>query len=662
MAVIKIPQYERQVTPQARGATPQMNQIDVSSGLESIGRSIAEVGDAIERKRLDDDAVAINKIQSEAEVQWSDWMNQSQDNWKRGGKDLPAQFFENFDKWQKETSPALQTKEGKRIFEQRMRDFRTALGKSAVGWQASTNEKLKLLDLGESRENMKKTAAANPALAEMVATRFVDDTNNMILSPEQRVMQQQAAKNEVAFAAEIGAMEKAGEVWKPDDKRWSWSNLTFEQQTRLKDMAEAQKKQRQAVGRNLFDERVRDATAMYLDGEQPPQEISRAEFVAHYGEEGGYRYDEMIGARDYGQVVSSFSNKSADEMEGILRAAVPKPGDGYAKDSQRFDAMKRAAKQVIQQREKDPGLYGAQSFVASVAKSPEAQILSSLAVQERWGISNPKPLPKEVASEKVAELTAMQGNQVTQELAQMQEDYGKAYPKVFAQLSEQGLPPAYVALGLGMSPAPAALLAEVANVDMKELKASVPSGISPKDITQALAEHAVDFNSSLVGMPGSEKTYNTMIEAAERLAYRYVRQNGESAESATEKAWEAVIGDKYRFEEVNGNKVRIPETQPADNIRSGMQAALGVVSEAMIDKSFLSGPGYKPEQLTATIQSRGYFVTTEEEDGAYLFMDGRPVPGPGGELIKFTWQQFLDPGRIRKAPAKYQEPLSTGGF
>lgn len=250
MTTIKIQQYDRQVSPQSRGATPQMNLVDVSSGMESIGRGIEQIGDAVERKRLDDDAVAISKIQSEAEVQWSDWMNQTQDSWKRGSKELPAQFFDSFDKWQKEATPALQTREGKRIFDERMRQFRTVMGKSAVGWQASTNEKLKLLDLGEVRENMKKTAAANPALAEMVASRFVSDTESMILSPEQRQEQQIRAKNEVAFAAEIGLLDKAAEAWGPDDKRWSWGNLTFEQQERLKSIAEQQKRDREADARN----------------------------------------------------------------------------------------------------------------------------------------------------------------------------------------------------------------------------------------------------------------------------------------------------------------------------------------------------------------------------------------------------------------------------
>ena len=249
MSTIKIQQYDRQIAPSGRGMTPQMNNIDVSSGIEAIGQGIASIGDAIERKNLDDDAVAINKIQSNAEVQWTDWMNQSQDSWQRGDKELPAQLFENFDKWQKETSPGFKTKQGKAIFEQRMREFRSSLGKSALNWQASTNEKLKLGDLELSRENMQKVAAANPSLAEGIATRFAQDTNNMILSPEQRQRQQMAAQNEVALAAEIGLIEKGLNDWKPG-KRWSWDNLTFEQQQRLKDVAEQKRREAEANQRN----------------------------------------------------------------------------------------------------------------------------------------------------------------------------------------------------------------------------------------------------------------------------------------------------------------------------------------------------------------------------------------------------------------------------
>lgn len=231
---IKIPVYERQVVPSQRGATPRMDLMDVSSGMEAIGNGIAQIGDAIERKRLDDDAVAINKTQNEAEIQWAEWMNNAQDSWKRGDKELPQQFFDGFDKWKAGTAPNLQTKQGKQIFENRMQEFRQLMGKNAIGWQGATNEKLKLMDLGQSRESMKKLAAANPGMAEALSARFREDTNNMILSPVQRERQQLDAENETAFAAEVGLMDKGQDAWKPDNKRWSWDKLSFEQQEQLK--------------------------------------------------------------------------------------------------------------------------------------------------------------------------------------------------------------------------------------------------------------------------------------------------------------------------------------------------------------------------------------------------------------------------------------------
>lgn len=349
MATVKIQQYDRQVSPMARGATPRMNELDVSSGIESIGQGIAAIGDAVERKRLDDDAVAINKIQSEAEVQWSDWMNQSQDTWKRGGKELPAQFFESFDKWQKETSPNFQTKDGKRIFEQRMQQFRSAMGKSAVGWQASTNEKLKLMDLGESRMNMEKVAAANPAMAEMLASRFKEDTDNMILSPDQRAAQQQAARSDVAFAAEIGLLEKGEDSWRPDDKRWSWGNLSFEQQNRLKGLYEQQKRDREADARNKKNaqEQAAASTAKDILGAKlqgykvsPSADAQLAEITAAYkdkpwavGVQEANKYADE--ARTMAQWPIQEQQKIAKESVASVQAAGPE-GVGFATDRAKF--------------------------------------------------------------------------------------------------------------------------------------------------------------------------------------------------------------------------------------------------------------------------------------------------------------------------------------
>lgn len=530
MTTIKIQQYDRQVSPQSRGATPQMNLVDVSSGMESIGRGIEQVGDAIERKRLDDDAVAISKIQSEAEVQWSDWMNQSQDSWKRGGKELPAQFFESFDKWQKETTPALQTKEGKRIFDERMRQFRTVMGKSAVGWQASTNEKLKLLDLGEVRENMKKTAAANPALAEMVASRFVSDTDSMILSPEQRQEQQIRAKNEVAFAAEIGLLDKAAEAWGPDDKRWSWGNLTFEQQERLKGIAEQQKRDREADVRNKRNAQeqadhavAKDITDAKLQGFKvsPAASAQAAAITAAYKDKPWAVA--LAGANKYADEARTMAQWPIQEQQKVAlaaAAAVPTaaPGDvGFAADRAKFLAQRFQdnAKRIVD----DPysyyeDVYGNEiqplnrvdPLPAQIDARKEAAFVVRAATGVNPGVLRPQEAPQ--FAEMLAKASPDEALSIINQLAAGDQETAKA---TFDQLGKAI--PAYGVAGkmqaTGAKLADGRMVGSVMLTGHKALEAKAVKFKKPSDIDSAISEEVGEM---FANAPGEYETARDAVK------------------------------------------------------------------------------------------------------------------------------------------------------
>jgi hypothetical protein len=289
----------------------------------------------------------------------------------------------------------------------------------------------------------------------------------------------------------------------------------------------------------------------------------------------------------------------------------------------------------------------------------DQQAAASIAVQKRWGIASPKPLPNAMASNMVKTFSQLPGKDAAAQFMALEQQFGKAYPEVYSQLVGAGLPSAFVAIGAGMEPGPAELLAEVANIDIKELKGNLPDGVAPEDVTKVIQSEADSFNKSLVGMPGSEKTFTAMTEAAERLAYRYVRQSGQSPASAASQAWKEVLGGRYEFNEFNGGVTRIPNNLPVELITDNFKTVLGKLTSYNIGDAVLKTPGYNEGQLLKMLKSQGYFVTTEQEDGVYLFMGGRPVPGKGGGLIKFTWQQLMDPGRIQTAEPVRKE-LSTG--
>lgn len=110
-----------------------------------------------------------------------------------------------------------------------------------------------------------------------------------------------------------------------------------------------------------------------------------------------------------------------------------------------------------------------------------------------------------MSSQMVKTFSQLPGKDAAAQFVALERQFGSSYPEVYSQLVGDGLPSAFVAIGAGMPGGPAELLAEVANVDIKELKNSLPDGVAPKDITKVITSQANDFNRSLVGMPGSEK-------------------------------------------------------------------------------------------------------------------------------------------------------------
>lgn len=413
-----------------------------------------------------------------------------------------------------------------------------------------------------------------------------------------------------------------------------------------------------AVNKALFGQRVQDEIAMHRDGVEPPNPLSLTDFIATYGaEEGAFRFGELQSERQYGQAVKQAMNASPEEQQALLQKMTPQPGEGYQVQSARFDQMRSAVAQVNAMREKDPGLY---AMRGNEDLPPDQQVRASLAVQERWGVQKPKPLPNAVSSQLVAQFSTLPGNDAAAKFSELQMTYGKQYPAVYKQLVADGLPPAFVAIGAGMEPGPAALLAEVANIDMKELKASLPGGVTSKDVSAQLSTLGSDFTASMAGMPGSETTFSAMRDAAERLAYRYARQEGVSAAAAAERAWGDVVGKRYTFKEHNGGVIRIPAGIPG-SVTGRLDDVKAKITPDLFAEAIGATAGYDPEQMASTIQARAQFVTTEDEDGVYLFMDGRPVPAKAGGIIKFTWQNLLDPGSIRRTPSA-DAKLSTGAY
>ncbi|HAW2306945.1 TPA: hypothetical protein JLP35_000436 [Escherichia coli] len=118
------------------------------------------------------------------------------------------------------------------------------------------------------------------------------------------------------------------------------------------------RKQQQAEYRTTIDSRVRDANAAYQRGVEFPDAPSQTDFMAAYGvREGNARYTEFRNNQIAGQYIGAFRTLPTKSIESAVKGLEPgtwETGEGYAARAQTYDAVVRAASEVIRQRQADP--------------------------------------------------------------------------------------------------------------------------------------------------------------------------------------------------------------------------------------------------------------------------------------------------------------------
>lgn len=122
--------------------------------------------------------------------------------------------------------------------------------------------------------------------------------------------------------------------------------------------SEQMRNQQQAEYRALLDGQVRDATAAYMRGVEFPDAPSQMNFVSAYGvREGNARYTEFRNNQIAGQYIGAFRTLPTQSIEAAVKSLEPgtdDTGEGYAARAQTYDAVTRAASEVIRQRQADP--------------------------------------------------------------------------------------------------------------------------------------------------------------------------------------------------------------------------------------------------------------------------------------------------------------------
>jgi hypothetical protein len=314
--------------------------------------------------------------------------------------------------------------------------------------------------------------------------------------------------------------------------------------------------------------------------------------------------------------------------------------DGFAVDAKLYGTLLNSASRLGDELQNDPATYviGRSPLLMKAAEEAssgdpaavEAYATAMIAEQQRLGAPEPKLLTSRQAAGIAAafENTEDGGSNAAKIIEDLQQQWGKNWPTVYKQLQDK-LPGAALVIGSGVDEQTAATLARIAPMKTAELKVGLES-TDTKDAKDALNEGMAEFRNTLAGQVGGERTFSTLYNEAERLAYAYMGQ-GKGPRDAVELAKKALIDDKYTLQ----GTYRVPKAYDADLIEAGTERAIESLDPMTLNFRTPAGvpEDFAAGRVKAAIEKDGYWVTLPDESGVALYYGGEAVLDRAGNPV-----------------------------
>lgn len=139
-------------------------------------------------------------------------------------------------------------------------------------------------------------------------------------------------------------------------KTGTWVDyLPYDKRATLINNAESQVRQNRAINKQLLDARVKDATAMAMQGFEDANPPSLTDFEdAYEGPEAELRYRQYAQAQKIAGTIHQAATMTPTQQAETLIKLKPKPGAGFAEDQQNYEALQTAISTANTQRKADP--------------------------------------------------------------------------------------------------------------------------------------------------------------------------------------------------------------------------------------------------------------------------------------------------------------------
>jgi hypothetical protein len=146
---------------------------------------------------------------------------------------------------------------------------------------------------------------------------------------------------------------------------WASQHLDPDKLYQLRGLAESRVAQVQTQVRSEAERTVGDALAMHKDGKVDPFNLTPDYFDRAFGADGPRRFTEYKAGQGMAQAIGNFASQSPEQIAAAIQTAAPAQGPGYAMADARQQVMVQAARQVIEERAKDPQAFAMRHGLAT---------------------------------------------------------------------------------------------------------------------------------------------------------------------------------------------------------------------------------------------------------------------------------------------------------
>lgn len=364
------------------------------------------------------------------------------------------------------------------------------------------------------------------------------------------------------------------------------------------------------------------------------------------------------------QSTGAMRTQTPAEMLATVENLKPQGGEADFNDR---NAVYKSAQQIMQStlaaRRADPGLAARIAYPATVGaawqafeknNTPEtlqAAVKATLAAQTAMGVPAAQQwvMEHDRARAIAGQINGAKPEQAAKELKSIGAQFGAFWPQAYGQMSK--LLDGHMRVAATIDDAgQAAVLIEASRQPLEALRKTVSPPTGDEAIPRVAAlDSRVQAMVRSVAMSGGggAKLSDQIVPSIELLAMERMRRFGESADKATEVAITTIIDQKYDFGEINSTPFRVPRRgNDVPLVERGAATAQSNIKAE--DFEALDLPGQvqgtvgveNAEDYASAVRRNGYWVTSKDEAGAYLFSERNVPVTIKGKPVFRTWAEL----------------------